>query len=355
MRKISVDSIKGKEVLAKEILTGLNLILMREGTILKVEYKEKLKELGIDYIYVEDEFSKDINIENEVLIKIKNQCQNAVQITLEKYAYFGNAQLEKLKEIAEEIIYDILEEPKIMFSMYSIRKKSQAEYDHSINVCTLSVIIALKMKISKLKVREIAIGGLLHDIGYNYVTADYKDKMTVDLTKEEISDVKKHVIYGYSAIEKEEWLSQVSKDIILYHHEKLDGSGYPFKLKGDKIKIGSRIVAVADKFDRMIYGAGVSVYKVHEAIEYIMSKSGIWYDIEVVKIFMDSVAAYPTGIFVITNEGEKGIIIKQNNGFPTRPVVRIIKDKDDNNIDGIVVKDLTKHLTIFIRDTMETL
>ena len=148
------------------------------------------------------------------------------------------------------------------------------------------------------------------------------------------------------------WLSPTSKEIILNHHERLNGSGYPFKLKESRIKIGSKIASVCDEFDSRVYGNLTKRMKVHEAIDYIMSHAGVLFDFNVVKIFLDSVAAYPTGGIVITNLGETGIVLRQNPQCPTRPVIRIIRDRNGEIPDEWIEKDLTKELTLFIIDSI---
>ena len=149
-----------------------------------------------------------------------------------------------------------------------------------------------------------------------------------------------------------DWISPTAKDIIISHHERLDGSGYPFHLKGDRIKIGSKIAAVSDEFDSRVYGNLTEKMKVHDAIDYIVSQAGNLFDFNVVKAFVASVAAYPTGALVVTNQNEVGIVLRQNPKCPTRPVIRILKEKDGKKPDKWTEKDLTKELTLFIVDTI---
>ncbi|BCN33013.1 HD-GYP domain-containing protein [Anaeromicropila herbilytica] len=353
MRKVSINTLKGNEKLARNVWSDTGIVLMSEGTYLKKEYIPRLKELNIGYIYIDDDLGKGIKVDEIIEEQIKEQCQNVVKDTIQKYFYNGNNKLEKLKIVAEDIILDMLEQSEVMYNISGVREKSESLYSHSVNVCTLSVLIALRLKLSKKRVQEIAIGSLLHDIGYNYITFNYQDKSIDQFSELERREIKKHVIYGYSAIEKEDWLSPISKDIILSHHENINGEGYPFHLKGDRIKLESKIVAVCDEFDRLVYGTFTKPMKVHETIEYILSQSGIRFDQNVVNVFNKSVAVFPNSSTVITNEGEIGIVLRQNSGFPARPVIRIVKDKDGNNTENWMEKDLTKILNIFIVDTIE--
>lgn len=352
MRIISIDSVKGNELLAKDITNNNDSILIPAGTIIKKEYVNRLKDLNVEYIYIDDEIAQGIDLTDTLEFQIKEQCLEAVREILLKYSYHNDTELQEIRFIADEIIYDVLKEPEVIYNLSSIRNKSESTYSHSLNVCALSVILAIKLKQPSQKVRDIAIGCLLHDIGFTYLSLDYKNLTIETCTEKELKEIKKHILYGYSAVEKMDWLSPVSKDIIISHHERLDGSGYPFHLKEYKIKIGSKIAAVCDEFDSKVYGNLTAKMKVHDAIDYIVSQAGVKYDFNIVKVFVDSVAAYPTGALVTTNQNEIGIVLRQNPKCPTRPVIRIIKNKEGEKPANWVEKDLTKELTLFITDTI---
>ena len=353
MRKLAIKAIKGDEILAQDIISDYDTLLMSAGVVLKKEYVHRLEELGIQHIYVDDAYAEGIEKKDITEIKIKEQCQKEVQETLDRFVYCGNSKLEVLKEVAQEIIVDLLEEPEIMFNVSGVRQKSESAYSHSINVAALAVFIALRMNLKKEKIREIAVGSLLHDIGYTYVNTEIKDKKYTDFSDKEKKEMQMHVIYGYTAIENEKWLSNTAKDIILHHHEYVNGTGYPMHIDGEKMRMGSKIVAVCDTFDRLIYGVFSPCMKVHEAIEYIMSNAGIKFDLKVAKVFNTSIAAYPTGTIVTTNYGETGIVLRQNKEQPTRPVIRILKDSEGKPCKEWLEKDLLKELNIFIEDTVE--
>ncbi|MDF2905735.1 MAG: hypothetical protein K0R34_1056 [Herbinix sp.] len=353
MRIISLDAVKGDELLAKDIFAVNDSLLLPAGTLIKKEYVKRLKELNIENIYVEDDLSQGVNLTNSLELQIKEQCQDAVRDLLIKYSYNEEGELEEIKVVADEIIHDIMDEPEVIYNLSSIRNKSDITYSHSLNVCALSVILAFKLKLPKSKIREIAIGSLLHDIGLTYISPELYELNIDTCSEKEQREIKKHIIYGYSAIEKMDWLSSTAKDIIIGHHERLNGSGYPFHLKEDRIKIGSRIIAVCDEFDSRVYGNFITRMKVHDAIDYIVSQVGILFDFSVVKAFIDSVAAYPTGILVRTNEEETGIVLRQNPQCPTRPVIRIVENKEGIRPESWIEKNLTKELTLFITDTLE--
>lgn len=353
MRKISVDAIKGNEKLAKSIYLDSDVVLISEGTIIRESYIPKFKDLKIRYIYVEDEISQGIKDEEITEDQIKEQCQDIVQNTIKRYAYSGNTEFQVLEDVAKEIIDDMVRQPEVMFNISGVRQKSEQIYAHSLNVCALSVLLALRMGLSKKQVDAIAVGSMLHDIGYCNVPVEIKNTNYKEYTHKDIKAMKMHVIHGYTIIEHEKWLKQSSKDIILYHHERIDGSGYPIKITGEKMNIGVKIVAICDEFDNLIYGNFTEAMKVHEAMEAIVAMGGQKFDMEVVKLFNESVAAYPIGTIVKTSDNEIGIVLRQNNKCPTRPVIRILEDKNGESITEWIERDLTSELTLFIKDTLE--
>ena len=152
-------------------------------------------------------------------------------------------------------------------------------------------------------------------------------------------------------MKNEEWLSDLSKAIILYHHERMDGSGFPLKTK--EIPFECRIVNVCDTFDEMICGIGYERVKVYEAIEYLKQLKEIMFDKRVVDTFLEFTAVYPAGSHVLTNEGELAVVLRQNRNFQDRPVIRIIRDKNGKDVREEVIKDLVKIHSVYIEKVID--
>lgn len=353
MRRKSLDAIKGNEVLARDIYGNTDTILMVSGMVLKKEYVERLKQLNVDYVYIEDGFTREIEEQESIEKRIKKQCQDTIESVYERYSYCGDVELKELTSVASKVIFEVLKEPNVLYSVENVRQKHETVYSHSLNVCALAVLVALKMGLSSTQVEDIAIGSLIHDIGYLYLeTSDTGENLSCPNTKD-TSNIKKHVVYGYTEVEDETWLSKRAKNIILSHHEFYDGSGYPLKLAGDEIDIETKVVTVCNEFEKLIYHESPNEMKNHEAVEYIMMQSGTMFDPRVVEAFSSSVARYPNGTRVITNKGEVGIVIQQNIDFPTRPVIRVIKGKDGKLLSRTVVRNLVEELTLFIDQVIE--
>lgn len=354
MRRILVENIQGMEILAKDIFDNMGTILMIAGITMKVEYKDRLRSLGIRYIYVEDELAVGIHEEENIENQIKEQCQEIMKDVMEKYLTSGNPEFDRLKDVSREVILNVIKKPQIMMNLSGIRRKNEDIYAHSLSVCTMSVMIALRYGLSKKKVENIAIGSLLHDIGFSI--SEIRDWGYVEeeaMSEKEKRELRMHVITGYGIIENEDWLSKEAKEIVLSHHERLDMSGYPRHLSGKKMGIAVRIVSVCDEFDRMVYGYFTKQLKVPEAFHHIIAQGGRTLDANVVKTFYESVAAYPNGSVVRTNTGEKAIVLRQNYKLPFHPVLRMLEDSEGNKYENWIEEDLADQVSIVIDDILE--
>ena len=348
MKLCKVNDLTGKEILAKDIITPEYKILLSAGTILKQDYIQKLQELDIKDVYIKEDqpdAKTVIILREEVGEKIRFKVKNI----LEKHTYSHNEELVELCQTADNIIRNILEEDGVIEKIFDIKGRSSDIYEHSINLCSLATIVALKMKLPQQTVHDIGVSCLLHDLGLRYLTIEYENQNLDMLSEAEYGEYKKHPVYGYSALRSENWISNASKNMILYHHERLDGSGYP--LRATEIPKECRIIQICDAFDEMICGIGCERSKVYEAVEYLKTFRNIKFDGEIVDIFLQFTAVYPAGSIVKTNEGEIGVVLYQNKDFPDRPVIRITKDKKGKKVD--VIKDLIQINHIFIEEVIE--
>ena len=353
MRRIKTEQIRGSEILAKDVHAGSGVILISEGTILKREYVEKLLELKITDVFVEDEISVEIQVQDITEEKISEQCAEKLKDTLERFSYSSGDELKELSRMTTEVMEGVLLQDEVIYTISNVRNYSQSLYEHMLSVASLSVLIAVRAGFSQAETKEIVLGALLHDIGFINVKERYQGVILSEEPEEIQKEIKRHVVYGYIEVEQQDWISPVSKEIILYHHERTDRSGYPFHMPGDKLKPQVRLVGLCDAFDNMVYGNLEKRKKVHEALDELMKSGGTRFDPELVKIFVNSVATYPTGCIVQLNNGECGIVLRQNAETPTRPLLRLV---ERNNSDVWIRKeelDLSEELALFIVDTIE--
>lgn len=398
MKKVKVKSLKGNEILALPIVTDGGTVLIHADVELKPGLINRAIRLGIKSLYIKDYPEEVINKENynHIVISseddyddvynegqdvsdsecadVKNEkkteynnkyienhiykveetainSRTIIKDVLEKHIYRHNSDLKVIGEQAEKIIESVIEEPEVITNITEMRNISTDMYTHCINVCALSTIMALRLKMSEKQVRNISIGAILHDIGLRYIKVPYMNTNETYMNVKDALEYKKHTIFGYSSLQDEGWIPDIAKEIILLHHERIDGKGYPFQHKGDKIKTEVKLVSLCDDFESLISGVGSTKLKIYEEIEYIKANQGIKYDATITDKLLESVAVYPVGINVITSEGEMGVVVRQNHKFTDRPVIKMLKHADGSPYNDDVEKDLMKYLTLFIVDT----
>lgn len=342
MKLRKVCELEGGEVLAKAILTSDYRILLSEETRLRPEYIEKIKDLGINEVYIKD--PELVSAQEVVLLKaeLEESFKEKVKTVLEKHTYNNSKELVELAKTADNIIDNILEEDEVVEKIFDIKERSSDIYEHSISLCSLATLTALKMKLPMGKVHDIGVGSLLHDLGLRYLTINYENQNLDTLSNVELAEYRKHPVYGYSAVKNEPWISNIGKNIILYHHERMDGSGYPLKAK--EIPFEAAIVGVCDAFDEMICGIGCKRIKVYEAVEYLKNYRGVKFAKEIVDTFLEFTAVYPVGSKVLLTDNRSGNVIRQNKEFPNRPVIQL-----ENN----EIVDLIKINNVFIEKVLE--
>lgn len=348
MKLTKVDQLEEGNVLEQDIMTRDYQVLLGSGTVLKKEYIEKLKELGIDEVFIHDELKIPVK---EILIlrnDMEKDFHDKIRDVIEKHTYQHNDELQELCQTADAIIMEILTENSVLEKVYDIKERSADLYEHSISLCTLVTLLALKYSFRNDTVHDMGIACLLHDLGLRYLTMDYRNTNMTDMSEIEFSEYKKHPVYAYTSLKNERWLSNESKNMILMHHEHIDGSGYP--LHATSIPLTIQIITICDMFDEMISGIGYKRKKVHEAVEFLRTAANQLFPQQLVDNFLNFIAIYPVGTKVKLSTGEEAIVVKQNHAFPDRPIVRIIRDKNGKTVTKEIGRDLVKEASIFVED-----
>ncbi len=324
MKQIQIQELKGGELLAAPVYTKEGQMLFYEGTRIMYPQIDKLIEHEVNEVEVVEEPVYSRKPQEIIKEEVYTDCKEKVKSILNNHVCKDDDTLKKITETAEEIMDDIFEKEEIVDRVYDIKERSADLYDHSITVSALSIITAMKMNMDRNAVYSIGIGSLLHDIGLKYLTVDYRNIDIYNLSPENLFEYKKHTLYGFSSVEKEAWMSSLAKKIILFHHERVNGTGYPLKQKNIPLEV--RIVSVCDAFDDMICGIGNEQVHVNQAIEYILKYREVFFDSGVVDVFLQFVAMYPVGSRVLLNTGDEAVVTEQNDHYTDRPMIKRVRD-----------------------------
>ncbi|WDV45218.1 HD-GYP domain-containing protein [Clostridiaceae bacterium M8S5] len=332
MRLLMVDKIKEDMVCAKTVFTSNGTILISEGTKLKNKYTDKLLNHGVYMIYVENELAKEIEIDHIIKEEIIQSANEIIKDTIDNISYYQDIDIIKIKDTINNIISQLFTNDNLILQVMEIRAVNDYILKHCVKVAVLSLMTGIALGYNKQQLMDLGTGAILHDIGKALIPSEVINKPS-QLTIHEYEIVKEHTNLGYVALKSQGCVNEEVCNIILHHHERVDGKGYPNGLKGNEIHEYVRIVSIADVYDALtsdrIYRKRIDSSM---AIEYIVSMSGTQFDQTLAKAFIQNIALYPIGKGVILNTKEKGFVIKNFKNFPTRPIVKIIYDENGQKL-----------------------
>lgn len=239
----------------------------------------------------------------------------------------------------DQLMQELEAHPLASGDFDTFRNYDRCTYVHSIGVALLAYAIGTVMKYTGENLRCLVLGALLHDIGKLTIPLSILNKPKA-LNEGEYRLIKTHPTRGvqYSS---DFFLPRSVLTTILEHHERWDGSGYPYGISKNAIHPNSQIVAVADVFDALItdrpYRPGIPPY---HAIEMLIQGSETNFSPDVITAFLHMIQIYPENSLVTLNTGESGIVIAYSLPQPTRPVIRILYDASGKPIERDQIIDL---------------
>jgi len=367
MRRERVEKVKEGDVVAINIYGVNGKDLLKKDTVIKDFQMEKLRLYHIPFIYIKDEettvnYIYDMGLRAELLKVLACFCESEGENgeilkrynvdEINSFLSYNNETGNKIayghifRYFVNEMLKCLKNEKELYYDFIDYRNVETYFYFHMVNACCLSMLLGYKMGLSEKELIDLGVGGLLYDLKmqiYNFV---HESKELDPLERDEMEQ---HTILSFDALRKIYGISAVSAGIGYQHHERVDGSGYPKKLKGDDISVMSRIVAVADVYDALIsHRPFRPSYDSDTAWDYMLQNSGVLFDEKVISVFKRAVPKYWPGDTVLLNTDERAVIIKNNLNDMERPTVKLIEKKDKNDIISNWKMDLTAEKGITI-------
>jgi putative nucleotidyltransferase with HDIG domain len=224
--------------------------------------------------------------------------------------------------LVEDIANSVMRNPGALISLARLKTADDYTYMHSVAVCALMVALARQLGLDEQQARVAGKAGLLHDMGKALVPLEVLNKPG-KLTDEEFALVRQHPKLGYDLLLQGGNASETTLDVCLHHHEKVDGTGYPERLKGDDISLFSKMGAVCDVYDAITsdrpYKAG---WDPAESIRRMTEWSEGHFDKRVFQAFVKSIGIYPTGSLLRLTSGRLAVVVEQSRASLLKPVVR---------------------------------
>ncbi|MCL1063009.1 HD-GYP domain-containing protein [Shewanella benthica] len=322
----------------------------------------KLKKNGIEYVWIDIERSADScglkrAISPKPVVKKIQPSRDQSQQQAKKLIVEAKDLLKKVlsevfegkaievapfEALADNMIESALLDADALKCVSALRTKDAYLLEHSINVAFLLVTFGKYLKLDKEILRQMAVGGILHDIGKIKVDNKVLHKPG-KLTPQEFEHMKLHQVFAIEIMAETKGLSDLSKDICLMHHEKLDGNGYPRGLKGDEIPLHGRMSCIVDIFDAL---TATRCYKEAmspaAAFKILLSLTPFHLDEKLVYEFIRCVGVYPVGSLVELSDGRIGIVWEAKDRDALHPILKCFYSIKLKRYTSVTMVDLLK-------------
>lgn len=310
MQYLRIENLSPDMQLARAVVGDDGRLLVAAGNRISSTILKRMIAMGFQGAYVETPGFEDIIIEDVISDELRAKAFHAL---------YTNDYL-SCDAIGKKIVQEMKYKQTLNMDLLDIKNTKNYEYKHSVSVAVYAVAVGIGFGMNEEQLNNLAIAGLLHDIG----KFDVKKRVLHSkhlYNGKEMDEMKKHPMYSYETLQDYPFITSVTRNSILFHHENLDGSGY-YGITADKLGIFPRILRVADTYDaltaqRQHRGAFSPSY----AMEYLIVNAGTLFDQETVEVFRRQVPIYPNGFTFRLSSGEL-CVIESNLRDSLRPIVR---------------------------------
>ena len=255
--------------------------------------------------------------------KICAQSKRAVSSMFQEARMGKAVDTSSARKLVEEISDSISRNPGALISLARLKTADDYTYMHSVAVCALMIALAKQLELDAETTRSLGIAGLLHDLGKALMPMEVLNKPG-KLTDEEFAIIKTHPEQGYQLLLSSNDADDIALDVVLHHHEKTDGSGYPKRFKDSEISLFAKMGAVCDVYDAITsnrpYKAG---WDPAESLRKMAEWSNGHFDPKIFQAFVKSLGIYPIGSLVKLSSGRLGIVIEQTEHSLLSPRVKV--------------------------------
>lgn len=325
MINLPINQLKPGMTICQSIYDTNGIFLLNRGTVLNDFYIKKIKATGLREVAV---FSNTIMGNNIVTEGTRSKTVKKLADILKIFQNSGSIPIPRLKNNVISIIREISHSENVLVQMNDLRAYDSYTMVHSVDTAILSSFIGVLLKLPPKDLEHLTIGAMLHDIGKIFIPNEIINKPSA-LSDEEFTLIKTHPAESAKRLEACGFPEDIVK-IALEHHERIDGSGYPQHLVGDKIHPFAKIVAIADVYDALTSVRSYKkAYKPHIAYNIMTQCFPNNFDENIMQLFFDYVAIYPLGSILKTSLGS-AIVYDVLPKHTYSPIVYLFADKDEH-------------------------
>ncbi len=254
---------------------------------------------------------------------VKKSALTTVESVLAGAKLGKGPEIEAVESVVYEMIHSVERNKDALISIGRIKKVHEYTSMHSVSVGILMVAFGMHLGFDLAQVRQLGIGGLLHDIGKATVPEALIKKPGY-LSEEERKTIQAHVDYGRKILENSPHLGEISFAVTDHHHERLDGTGYPNHIRGDDISIFGQMSAIVDVYDAMTSDRSYKKRRHPTEVLRMLHESENIYKRELVERFISCIGIYPAGTLVRLESGYMGVVLGQGERSLLHPRVRVM-------------------------------
>ncbi|MDR5659698.1 HD-GYP domain-containing protein [Serpentinicella sp. ANB-PHB4] len=343
MPKVVFHQLTSGMILKTDLYSENELLLLPKGTVISDHLINFLSKWNIEYFEILNEPQSNIDKrykkEKRMYDTYKKSTEKVVDF-MDEIQSNNTLQLDKINNLIDQMSH-FTDIQKTFHIMAQLKNEDLYTYQHSVNVSIYAMFIGKWLSLNNLKLKNLISSALLHDIGKLKISKEIVMKPG-KLTVEEFRQIKSHPTLGHDLFKLSDHYQYDIAMGILQHHEKEDGSGYPYSIKGNRIHLFGKIIAVADIYDAMtskrVYKDKQSPFK---TAEQLLSDCFGQLDSKIVTTFIKKMSDFYIGASVLLSNGLIGQIIMNNPQSPTKPLVKV-KDEfiDLNKAHSLYVQDI---------------
>lgn len=336
-------------LLAEPVTDAAGNILLPRGTVLDDCFLHLLKLWAVESVVVNSENTNTQRTSAAPTLDTRFQQDLLQDIQLLETAISSDkcVSVEKLAAQLRHAVAELSNQPELGPSLVALHRLDDYTYLHSLSTALISMGIGIKLGWSEAATVELGLAAILHDMGKTMVPVTILQKPG-PLTVSEWQVMRRHPEYGCAMLSRHSDLNNVVLQAVLQHHERLDGTGYPQRLKAPAISEQAKIIAIADVYDAMTSNR---CYKTstaaHEAVEEILSNEQL-FDATYSQVLISMLDLFPVGCRVLLANGAEGIVVACHPCHPTRPKLLLIKDADGTPLNPPLPCDLAKERDVGI-------
>ena len=253
------------------------------------------------------------------------KCLKSWRRIYERAGRAGFVEIERVIRAVTPLVRSILRNPNAMAWTVFSRKRSGHDYSRAVATAVWAIMFGRHLGFDRKGLENLAVGGLLLDIG-NTALPDDVVHAEGAITQDQYAQVPAHVEEGVHILERSPGIEPAVFEMVMYHHERFDGSGYPYQLEGSNIPPMGRIAGIVDCYDAMTtrtaYSPALAAYDAARELNEMRDKL---FSAEVVEQFMHTIGMFPTGSVVELSDGAVGLVLEQNADNLLQPKVLVLK------------------------------